>query len=139
MKNKSKKKVIKQNKKQKIQPCTPKLNLRENLQLDPTQFQRWTREQVCSLLCTEENSGGASLTVEDVKPLYDAGFKGSSISNIVFYLRQGINNAYNNIEKDYPQIARATLNYVVHWVTVITTYKSVLNIPLLTFYITPFI
>ncbi|KAL9654213.1 hypothetical protein ABK040_000794 [Willaertia magna] len=43
----------------------------------------WSKEEVCSLLCAKVEDGCTNLNIEYVKPLFDAGFNGTSIGNII--------------------------------------------------------
>ncbi|KAF0978059.1 hypothetical protein FDP41_002574 [Naegleria fowleri] len=53
-----------------------------------TNYDEWTKEEVASILCMKKGECGASLTVDDVKPLVDAGFKGNSLDNIVHNIKE---------------------------------------------------
>lgn len=107
--------------------------------LNPVKYASWRKEQVCSLLCTDVEKGGAGLNVEGVKPLYDAGFNGLSLSIIVRNiqykeeLKKLIINSPNymgNIQaiidldkypknqatEIYPSASKETIEGVVNWV-----------------------
>ncbi|KAF0982735.1 hypothetical protein FDP41_010714 [Naegleria fowleri] len=47
------------------------------------QYKKWTAQEVASILTLDDDAGGAALSVDDVKPLVEAGFKGNSLDNIV--------------------------------------------------------
>ncbi|KAG2393198.1 hypothetical protein C9374_009775 [Naegleria lovaniensis] len=87
-------------------------------------YEEWTAQQVASLLCMKKFDGGASLTVEDVKPLYDASFKGTSLANIVEDIkRDNYNYALEKLQSRFkdntgminPRLSDAC-ETVVNWV-----------------------
>ncbi|KAF0977704.1 hypothetical protein FDP41_003026 [Naegleria fowleri] len=89
------------------------------VELSLLNIKEWTPQQVASLLCMEKSEGGASLDVEKVKPLYNAGFDGNSlydlcqdikIQNVDFVL------ATMSQSNDYSQVSESTRNTVVYWV-----------------------
>ncbi|KAL9647452.1 hypothetical protein ABK040_006813 [Willaertia magna] len=90
--------------------------------LDPVKYKSWSKEQVCSLLCTDEEKGGANLSPEDVKPLYDSDFGGSSLRTIITDIQKaGEKYAYTelcsiNDFKHIGKIPQITLKVVVNWV-----------------------
>src|SRR3989338_9266902 len=85
-------------------------------ELDVTNYDNWTRKQVCSLLCLPKSNGGAGLTIEDVKPLYDAGFKGTSLGNIVNDIQKKDKDPVDECLKDFPTVPRGVIRTVVFWV-----------------------
>lgn len=94
------------------------------IRLNPEEYESWTKEQVCSLLYTEKKNGGASLSIEKVKPLFDAGFDGTSIGNIVSDLKstneepihEKKERIIDSTHKDFSNAPRATIKTVVNWV-----------------------
>ncbi|KAF0980977.1 hypothetical protein FDP41_012765 [Naegleria fowleri] len=52
------------------------------------QYKKWTKEEVVSILTLDDVAGGASLSIDDFKPLYDTGFDGTSLDNIVHYIKE---------------------------------------------------
>ncbi|KAF0974642.1 hypothetical protein FDP41_006116 [Naegleria fowleri] len=67
----------------------------------------------------KKGEGGASLTVDDVKPLVDAGFKGNSLDNIVKDIkRKNVYFAFKSMtrSKDFSKVSESTCKTVIHWV-----------------------
>ncbi|KAL9653311.1 hypothetical protein ABK040_011018 [Willaertia magna] len=89
------------------------------LLLDLTNYADWTKEQVCSLLCLPKTKGGASLSEDDVKPLYKANFKGTSISNIIDDIKiqkKHMDRIVDEYLKVFPMVPHDTIKTVVFWV-----------------------
>ncbi|KAL9658781.1 hypothetical protein ABK040_005935 [Willaertia magna] len=97
--------------------------------LDPVEYKSWTKEEVCSLLCAKTDNGGAGLSLEQVKPLYDAGFDGASLAYIVQNLEMEKNDKSTTkslMEKrkevvgfthnKWPTASFYTISTVVFWV-----------------------
>ena len=91
--------------------------------LSVVEFKKWSKEQTTSVLCTPEEQGGAGLSETKVKPLYDAGFDGNSVGNIVTHIQD--KDKYFAIERLEKQFAKegilsvelsTTLQTVVFWV-----------------------
>ena len=60
---------------------------------------------------------GGSLSLDDVKPLYDAGFKGNSLDNIVHEIKEnGKSKAVESMKEDYVTVPSSTCRTVVNWV-----------------------
>ncbi|KAG2381541.1 hypothetical protein C9374_006530 [Naegleria lovaniensis] len=96
-------------------------SLLETPTLDLTDYESWNAEQVASLLISPKSLGGAGLSVEKVKPLYEAGFDGSSLHNIVENIKlDGVKYAIDQLQSTYnkssiPQLSD-TCQTVVFWV-----------------------
>ncbi|KAG2383721.1 hypothetical protein C9374_004392 [Naegleria lovaniensis] len=84
-------------------------------------YKKWNAQQVASVFTSDESLGGAGLSVEKVKPLYVADFKGSSLHNIVedimkkdeYYALDQLKSTYN--KNSIPQLSD-TCQTVVFWV-----------------------
>src|SRR3989338_379875 len=97
------------------------------IRLDPTNYDQWTKEEVCSFLLTEKRRGGAGLTDAKVHPLYEAGFDGTSLANIVLDLlteKKAVVEAWET----YPNINRNTLKTVVIWVDNLLKTKKLFHL-----------
>ncbi|KAG2391989.1 hypothetical protein C9374_013474 [Naegleria lovaniensis] len=82
-------------------------------------YKKWNSEEVASTLILDDVVGGASLSVVDVKPLCDAGFKGTSLANIVQDInRHNVDSAIKIMteSKDFTQVSESTCKSVVNWV-----------------------
>ncbi|KAG2373266.1 hypothetical protein C9374_012369 [Naegleria lovaniensis] len=84
-------------------------------------YESWNAQQVASVLTSPKSLGGAGLSVDDVKPLYEAGFKGTSLHNIVENIKlDGVKYAIDQLQSTYnkssiPQLSD-TCQTVVFWV-----------------------
>ncbi|KAG2373074.1 hypothetical protein C9374_012920 [Naegleria lovaniensis] len=93
----------------------------EQITLNLMDYESWNAQQVASVLTSPKSLGGAGLSVEKVKPLYEAGFKGSSLHNIVgdimkkdeYYALDQLKSTYN--KNSIPQLSD-TCKTVVFWV-----------------------
>ncbi|KAG2370870.1 hypothetical protein C9374_013781 [Naegleria lovaniensis] len=93
----------------------------EPITLNLMDYKKWNAQQVASVLTSDESLGGAGLSVEKVKPLYEAGFDGSSLHNIVedimkkdeYYALDQLKSTYN--KNSIPQLSD-TCKTVVFWV-----------------------
>ncbi|KAG2388810.1 hypothetical protein C9374_000249 [Naegleria lovaniensis] len=91
----------------------------EPITLNLMDYKKWNAQQVASVLTSDESLGGAGLSVEKVKPLYEAGFDGSSLHNIVEDIMK--KDEYFAIKamtgsKDFTHISESTCKTVVFWV-----------------------
>ncbi|KAL9645535.1 hypothetical protein ABK040_000599 [Willaertia magna] len=90
--------------------------------LDPIKFENWSKEQVCSLLCTEKENGGAGLHFDEVKPLYDTGLNGDSLNIVITNIQEtGKEHALNNLKDKYKSVG-VHLTFVF-----ITVLENVVN------------
>ncbi|KAG2388960.1 hypothetical protein C9374_014360 [Naegleria lovaniensis] len=88
--------------------------------LDLTDYESWNAHQVTSVLASRKSLGGAGLSVEKLKPLYEAGFDGSSLHNIVeniqdkdkHYALDQLKSTYN--KNNVPQLSD-TCQIIVSW------------------------
>ncbi|KAG2382136.1 hypothetical protein C9374_005928 [Naegleria lovaniensis] len=91
----------------------------EPITLNLMDYESWNAQQVASVLISPKSLGGAGLSVDDVKPLYEAGFKGSSLHNIVENIKK--KDEYFALKamsgsKDFTQVSENTCQTVVFWV-----------------------
>lgn len=91
--------------------------------LNPMEYDLWSKEEVCALLCTDQKNGGAGLTVRNVELLYKASFNGKSLACIVVSLQKGTDYAYQKLKSKYQNSGHAltvdlldTLDIIVNWV-----------------------
>ncbi|KAG2373533.1 hypothetical protein C9374_011996 [Naegleria lovaniensis] len=81
----------------------------------------WNTQQVASVLASPKSLGGAGLSVDAVKPLYENNFDGSSLHNIIENIKlDGVKYAIDRLQSTYnknniPQLSD-TCQSIVHWV-----------------------
>ncbi|KAG2386351.1 hypothetical protein C9374_002797 [Naegleria lovaniensis] len=93
----------------------------EPITLNLMDYKKWNAQQVASVLTSDESLGGAGLSFEKVKPLYEAGFDGSSLHNIVenimkkdeYFALDRLDRVYNR--NNIPQLSD-TCQTIVSWV-----------------------
>nr|CAG4719037.1 unnamed protein product [Naegleria fowleri] len=96
-------------------------SLETPITLDLTDYESWNAQQVASVLISPKSLGGVGLLVDDVKPLYEAGFDGTSLHNIVENIKMdGVKYAIDQLKSTYnkssvPQLSD-TCQTVVFWV-----------------------
>ena len=84
-------------------------------------YKSWNAQQVASVLASHESIGGANLSDDHVKSLYDVGFDGSSLHNIVQNIKmENVKYAIYQLERTYnknnkPQLSNACQT-VVFWI-----------------------
>ncbi|KAG2386806.1 hypothetical protein C9374_001841 [Naegleria lovaniensis] len=87
-------------------------------------YKKWIAHEVASLLCMKKLDGGASLAVEKARTLYNAGFDGTSLANIVQDIRKHndkhaleklLNKAKDNTGMINPCLSD-TCTTIVNWV-----------------------
>nr|CAG4712272.1 unnamed protein product [Naegleria fowleri] len=105
----------------------------EQICLDLTNYESWNAQQVASVLTSPKSLGGAGLSVDDVKPLYEAGFKGTSLHIIVENIKMDdvkyaidqLKSTYN--ENNIPQLSD-TCQTIVLWVNTQFLHKLQSNV-----------
>nr|CAG4714418.1 unnamed protein product [Naegleria fowleri] len=100
-------------------PTQPQQQQASTVLLSFNNYDEWTTEEAASLLRMKKREGGASLSVVKVKPLYSAGFDGTSLDNIVKDIkRHDVDFAIASLSqsKDYTQVPSSTCKTVVNWV-----------------------
>ncbi|KAG2389199.1 hypothetical protein C9374_014599 [Naegleria lovaniensis] len=93
----------------------------EPITLNLMDYKKWNAQQVASLMTFDDYLGGAGLSVDDVMSLYEAGFDGSALHNIVedimnvdeYFAIDRLDSIYN--KNSTPQLSN-TCQTVVSWV-----------------------
>ncbi|KAG2375344.1 hypothetical protein C9374_009967 [Naegleria lovaniensis] len=93
----------------------------EPITLNLMDYKKWNAQQVASVLTSPKSLGGAGLSVDDVKPLYEAGFDSSSLHNIAEnIMMDGVKYAIDQLQSTYNKISvpqlSDTCQTVVFWV-----------------------
>ncbi|KAF0976092.1 hypothetical protein FDP41_004768 [Naegleria fowleri] len=113
--------------------CSTVVNWVKNI-LMPKLFGLWNKDQTKDALCRSKLKGGAGLSNDQTKPLYDEDFDGKSLSKIVFEFEKaqqsGNEQTLNDITEEVFKNDKDARDKVKNWIKNELIEKNKIEVPL---------